>query len=387
MEFSCTMPKVIFGNGRIHELSNHAKGLGKKAFLALDPFLATTGFREEIESMLDSAGLKYFTFSDIQPNPSCFEIDTAGESAKKEACDFVIAVGGGSAIDFGKGIAVVAGNPGKSWEYTRRKDHTPREPGDETLPLIAVPTTAGTGSETTHFSVLSNPDLKEKSTIAHERIFPRIALVDPGLTVSMPAKLTALTGIDVLAHAIESYINIRATPFSGMVGIEAIRLVGRFLTEAVANGRNMRARESMAWASTLAGVAIGHANPTLPHALGQAAGGFIHAPHGGSVAACLPEIMKISYMADLQRFGEIAVALDPAAARLPVYERAEMSVVLVERLFRDIDCSVTFGDFGLKEEDIDRVTEIAMTGYFTGISLHPKVVGEEEIKRIYRACL
>ena len=203
----------------------------------------------------------------------------------------------------------------------------------------------------------------------------------------MPSKLTALTGIDVLAHAIESYINVKATPYSKMVGIEAIRLVGRYLPQASSNGRNMTARQHMAWASALAGIAIAHANPTLPHALGQAVGGYIHAPHGGSVAACLPEIMKISYMADLESFGEIATAMDPSVSELPMYQRAEKSVEFVERLFRDLDCSVRFSDFGLKEEHIERVTEIAMTGYFTGISLHPRVVDRDEIMRIYRACL
>ncbi|KKL10165.1 hypothetical protein LCGC14_2558580, partial [marine sediment metagenome] len=219
------------------------------------------------------------------------------------------------------------------------------------------------------------------------RIIPRVALVDPQLTVSMPSKLTALTGIDVLAHAIESFINIKATPFSKMVSIEAIRLVGMYLYRAVRNGRNMIARENMAWASTLAGIAIAHANPTLPHALGQAAGGYVHAPHGASVAACLLEILKISFMEDQKSFGEIALALDPSVRDLSPYEKAKESVTLVERLFKDIDCCVRFGDLGLKEEDIHRVTEIALTGYFTGINLHPKTADKEEIIRIYRACL
>ena len=143
----------------------------------------------------------------------------------------------------------------------------------------------------------------------------------------------------------------------------------------------------MAWASTLAGIAIAHANPTLPHALGQAAGGYVHAPHGASVAACLLEILKISFNEDQEGFGEIALALDPSVRDLSPYEKAEQSVTLVARLFKDIDCSVRFGDLGLKEEDIKRVTEIAMTGYFTGINLHPKIADKEEIIRIYRACL
>ncbi|HEB31222.1 MAG TPA: iron-containing alcohol dehydrogenase [Spirochaetes bacterium] len=387
LEFNCAMPKVTFGAGKINELGMLSKTLGKKAFLAVDPFLEKTGLSDELTEGLKKESIEVFKFSEIKPDPSCFAIDKAGSLAKEEACDFVIAVGGGSTLDFGKGIAVVAGNPGTSWQYTRRQDHTPKVPGENTLPIVSVPTTAGTGSEATHFSVLSNPEIREKSTIAHERIIPRVALVDPQLTVSMPSKLTALTGIDVLAHAIESFINIKATPFSKMVSIEAIRLVGMYLSRAVRNGRNMIARENMAWASTLAGIAIAHANPTLPHALGQAAGGYVHAPHGASVAACLLEILKISFMEDQKSFGEIALALDPSVRDLSPYEKAKESVTLVERLFKDIDCCVRFGDLGLKEEDIHRVTEIALTGYFTGINLHPKTADKEEIIRIYRACL
>jgi alcohol dehydrogenase class IV len=143
----------------------------------------------------------------------------------------------------------------------------------------------------------------------------------------------------------------------------------------------------MAWASTLGGIAIAHANPTLPHALGQAAGGYIHAPHGGSVAACLAQILRISYASDPERFAEIAVAMDPNVERQPLEAQAQQAALQVEKLLEEIQVNVRFGDFGMKAEDIDKVTEIALTGYFTGISCHPKQVTAEEIKQIYRDCL
>jgi 1,3-propanediol dehydrogenase len=143
----------------------------------------------------------------------------------------------------------------------------------------------------------------------------------------------------------------------------------------------------MAWASTLAGIAIAHSNPTLPHALGQAAGGFVHVPHGASIAACLPHIIRLSYDADAQSFAELAVALDPSSRDLPTDQRAERSADLFARLFEDINLKVRFSDFGLKAEDIPRVARIALTGYFTGISLHPKQVDAAQIEEIYRACL
>ncbi len=385
--FHANVPKIVFGPGRLEEVGGMMEEIGKKVFLAVDPFLVTTGLNERISRILAAEGIEVEEFSRIEPNPDCVKVDEAAEAASKTNCDCIVAVGGGSAIDFGKAVAVVAGNGGNSWEYTRRKDHTPKVPGPKTLPLVAIPTTAGTGSETTHFSVLSNTKLREKSTIAHERIFPKIALVDPELTYSMPRGLTALTGTDVLAHAIEALINMNASPFARMVALEAIRLTAEYLPRAAANGRNTEARDQMAWASTLAGIAIAHSNPTLPHALGQAAGGYCHSAHGASVAACLVRILEMSYTADLERFAALAEALDPAAAELPLYERAEASVLLVERLLSDIGVTVTFGELGLKEEDIDKVAQIALTGYFTGISLHPRQVDEEEIRQIYRDCL
>jgi alcohol dehydrogenase class IV len=386
-EFQCIVPRMLFGSGRRRELGEQAARLGRRAFLALDPFLESSGARGELETLLEGAGVSTVAFSGIEPDPDCFGADRAGSIAREKGCDLVVAVGGGSAIDFGKGVAVVAANPGTAWEYTRRKDHTPRVPGESTLPVIAVPTTAGTGSEMTHFAVFSNSRIREKSTIVSERIFPKLALVDAELTYTCPPRLTALTGVDVLAHSIEAYINVNASPWARLVSLEAIRRVGVFLRRAVADGTDSEARQEMAWASVLAGMAIAHANPTLPHALGQAAGGYLHAPHGASVAACLPEVMRVSAGAAPRVFAEVAAALDPDTARLSEARRAERCTALVEGLFRDIGVTVRLGDFGLKEEDIERVTQIAMTGYFTGISQHPTQVDAEGIKRIYRACL
>ncbi len=386
-EFRFRVPIVEFGSGKRRELPALLQGMGTRAFFTLDPYLSQSGTGDETAALLKEAGIDTVTYTGIDPDPDCFGVDEAAKVAREESCDMVIAAGGGSAIDFGKGVAVIAKNPGTCWSYTRRRDHTPNTPGPDTLPVIALPSTAGTGSEMTHYAVFTNPKLREKSTIVHDRIVPRIAVIDPELTFSCPPKLTALTGIDALAHAIEAYVNISASPFAKMVAIEAIRLCARFLPAVVSNGTNWEARERMAWASALGGIAIAHSNPTLPHAIGQAAGGFVHAPHGASVACCLVEIMRISCHSDLERFSEIALALDPSTRSLPLNERAEASSSLTARLLRDIGVDVRFSQFGLSEKDIEKVSDIAMTGYFTGISLHPKQVDRTEIIRILHACL
>jgi alcohol dehydrogenase class IV len=385
--FQCFLPKVLFGCGELQNIANYVSAYGQKIFLAVDPFLARSGFGDRVVSLLSDVAQEVVVFSEIDPDPDCFGVDAAAEIARQKKCDLVIALGGGSTIDFGKGVAVMATHPGTCWEYTRRKDHTPREPQSSTLPVIAIPTTAGTGSEITHYAVFSNSKIKEKSTIVSERIIPRLALVDPELTYSCPKQLTALSGVDVLAHSIEAYINIHASPWVRLVALEAIRLVAAFLPLVVKNGEDRQARQKMAWASTLGGIAIAHANPTLPHALGQAAGGFIHAPHGGSVAACLAQILRISYASDPKHFAEIALAMEPDVQKIPVEEQAQQAAVLVEKLLDQIQVNVRFGDFGMRAEDIDKITEIALTGYFTGISCHPKPVTAEEIKQIYLDCL
>ena len=385
--FKCSLPQVFFGCGEFQNIGSYAADYGQKAFLVIDPYLAQAGFGERAMSLLQDVAIEAVVYSEIDPDPDCFGVDSAAAIAGKSGCDLVIALGGGSTLDFGKGVAVMATNPGTCWEYTRRKDHTPREPQASTLPVIAVPSTAGTGSEITHYAVFSNSDIKEKSTIVSERIIPRLAVVDPELTYSCPRQLTALSGVDVLAHSIEAYINIHASPWVRLVALEAIRLVAAYLPAAVKDGGDHEARQKMSWASTLGGMAIAHANPTLPHALGQAAGGYIHAPHGGSVAACLAQILRISYASAPQRFAEIAAAMEPDAKKQPLEIQAERAAALVEKFFEEIGVNVRFSDFGMKAEDIDRITEIALTGYFTGISCHPKQVTAEEIKQIYLDCL
>lgn len=387
-ELKCYLPvKVVFGNGKLRELGDYVKNYGDKVFLAIDPYLDKIGLGDEIIALLKKSSIETIKYADIEPNPVCFGVDKATQIAKKEESQVVIGIGGGSTIDFAKGVAIIATHPGKCWDYAERTDQEVLRPTDKTLPIIAIPTTAGTGSEVTLYAVFSNPDIKEKSTIFSDKIFPKVTIVDPELMYSMPPRLTALTGIDALSHAIESYINIHANSYSKMLAIESIKLVAEYLPAAVANGKNKEARGKMAWASTLAGMAIAHVGTVLPHALGQPVSGFCGAPHGGSIASCLAKILEFSFTADFNRFAEVAEAMDPTVKCLPLREKAEKSAELVQRLLKDTNSEVTFSDFGLREEDIDKVTNIALTAYFMDIDNHPKQVTKEDIKRLYRECI
>jgi alcohol dehydrogenase class IV len=384
--FKGRIPQFEFGEGVLTNIGKLAVKYGGKTILAIDPFLDSGETGKRIMGYLKDEGIDVIKFTGIEPNPSCFTIDTAGQIAKDEGVQSVIAVGGGSAIDFGKAVAVVAVNDGSSWDYTERADHEIRRP-ETTLPIIAVPTTSGTGSETTPFSVLNNTSIKEKSTIVSDHIYASAVLIDPELMYSMPRRLTASTGFDAFAHCLESYISLAANPFSRVVAREGMRIVAEYLPQAVANGSNKKAREKMAWASAMGGSAISAIGVTLPHSLGQPVGGFRGAPHGESVAACMVEVLKISYMSDPQTFADITDLLDPSYASTSVRKRAAACPELVQDLLNTIELNVRFSDFGLGPQDIDKVTSIALTGYYFDIKCHPRAVDEKDIKALYLRCL
>lgn len=386
--FKGHIPQVVFGEGALSEIGVMAKKYGNKAILTIDPYLDKCGISDKVESSLNESGVTITKWTNISPNPSCFLADEAGEMAKEFGAEMIIAIGGGSAIDFGKAVSVVAMNPGKSWEYTERSDH----PGgikrpENTLPVIAVPTTSGTGSESTPFSVLNNTEIHEKSTIVNDAIYVKQAIVDPELMVTMPSRLTASTGFDAFAHCIESYISLAATPFSKMVAKEGMKIIAEYLPKALADGNDKDAREKMAWGSLLGGSAIGTIGVTLPHSLGQPVGGFCNAPHGESVAACMVEVLRDSYESNPDVFAEITDILNPEGVERSVEERAAACPEEVQKFLDKIGVNVRFRDFGLTEADIPKVTSIALTGYYFDIKCHPKTVTEEDIVDLYKRCL
>jgi alcohol dehydrogenase class IV len=384
--FRCHLPRTEFGAGRLEELGDLAGQLGQRALLAIDPYLEQIWLGDRVDGILGDAGITAIRFSDIQPNPSCFGADEAASLARESEVEFVIAVGGGSTIDFGKGVAVLAANPGTCWQYTERSDHEVLRPA-RVLPIVAVPTTSGTGSEATHYAVFNNPAIREKSTIVSPKVFPVLALVDPALTYSMPSSLTASTGFDALAHAIEAVISVHTTPFARLTGIEAIGLIARHLPTAVNDGIHTEARAAMSWAAVLAGAAIASGGVALPHAIAQPVSGLTGAPHGASISACMTTILSFSYEAAPEQFAAVAEALQPTNGALPIHEQARLCPTLVESLMDQIGLRVRFSDFGMTEADIDKATHIALTGYSCDIECHPMPVSEEDIKRVYRECL
>ncbi|MCD6155518.1 MAG: iron-containing alcohol dehydrogenase [Candidatus Atribacteria bacterium] len=374
--------RVMFGWGEIRSVGKVVKEYGKKALIVADPFLKDT-VAEEVRSELQKNGIESIIFSDVVPNPPSEKIDAGAALAKDSKCEVIVGIGGGSALDTAKGIAVVAGSGGSSWDYVFRSDHEVHTPAKSTLPIIAIPTTAGTGSEVTRYAVITNTKLKEKSTIIHPRIFPKVAVVDPSLTVTMSPHLTATTGFDAFAHAVEAFISKKSNPYSNLVAIEAIRLLVKNLPVAVADGENAEARIKVAYSATLAGIAISHAGTALPHAIGQAIGGRYNAPHGATLAGCFLEVMKRTFIAAPEKFADLLEAMGEKAPEMSIRMKAEKAVEIIERFVNDIGLrDIKFSRYGMKKEDIDNIVESIFKGYKQDVDVHPKKFTREELKEL-----
>lgn len=219
--------QLHIGEGIRRQLGQIAAPYGKKAFIALDPFLKGTQTEKELIEDLSQYGISTVVFSDIVPNPRHTSIDEGAEQCRQEGCELVIAIGGGSAIDTAKAIALTAKWGGKCWDYTERQGENVRRPQGPGLPLIAIPTTAGTGTEATQFAVINNPEQVRKCTIITPYLYPKIAMIDPELMQTIPPQLTALTGIDTFAHAFEAYICKGHNSFSDALALHAMELFAR----------------------------------------------------------------------------------------------------------------------------------------------------------------
>jgi len=310
MEFRFHSPTEIrFGLGTLAELGHMAKRYGSTALLVSGPGREYGQTLESARDSLQRAGVEVIRYNQVVPNPTVDVVDRGARIAHKNRCQVVVAVGGGSAIDTGKGIAVAATHPGSVWDYMFFQD---REPTEDTLPIVAVPTTSGTGSHTTLYAVITNTEHKVKSGIGNPNIFPRCAIVDPTLMISLPARLTACTGFDAFSHAFESYVNVSATPMTDILAMEAIRLIAKHLPAAIEDGEDIEARTNLAWADTLAGVCISNAGTTLPHAMGQPISGhFPQVSHGESLAAIYPAFLRYTCGAAPEKFiavGEVLYA-------------------------------------------------------------------------------
>ncbi len=298
-----TTPRLMaIGGGALAELPATLARLGvTKPLIVTDPYIRGYGILDRATALLDDARIRWQVFADTVPDPTTAVIETGAQILDQGDFDSLVAIGGGSSIDTAKGISVLAANGGKMRDYK-----VPNEIPKAGLPIVAIPTTAGTGSEVTRFTVVTDTETDEKMLIAGLACCPLAAIVDYELTLSMPYRLTADTGIDSLTHAIEAYVSRRASPYSDGLAKQAMGLIARNIRAACAEPDNHQAREAMMLGATTAGMAFSNASVALVHGMSRPIGAFFHVPHGLSNAMLLPEITAFSAPAALDRYADCA---------------------------------------------------------------------------------
>ncbi len=377
------MPPVsIMGVGCLEDIADYIKPMGfKKALIVSDKVLVQIQLIKKLTDVLEKIDVQYVIFDGAQPNPTVGNVNDGLKLLQDNQCDFVVSFGGGSPHDCAKGIALVAANGGKIEDYEGvNKSAKPQ------MPLIAVNTTSGTASQMTRFCIITDESRHIKMAIVDWHTTPVIAVDDADLMVAMPPSLTAATGMDALTHAVEAYVSIIATPVTDCAAIKAIELISGYLRRAVADGKDMEAREMMTYAEYLAGVAFNNASLGYVHAMAHQLGGFYDLPHGVCNAILLPAVEDYNAKVVPERFVDIAKAMGKDVAGLTVEQAAAAALAAIRQLSADIGIPAGLKDLkGFKESDISTLASNALKDAcgFT----NPKQATQEEIENIFRAAI
>ncbi len=381
--FSFYVPvKLVFGEGSLNQAGEQVSAFGKKALIVTTGnFFKENGLVNRLQNILKKDGVDSVHFSEVDPNPLNTQIDAGAALAKRMGVDVVIGLGGGSAIDAAKGMAIALGHDRPIWDFCIGDDI--QEITDRTFPIVAITTTSGTGSEGTQWAVITNQGKNMKPGIGSDYTFAKVAIVDPELMVSMPPKITASTGFDVLAHSIEAYTSTLATPVTDMMCEKAIRLVGKYLRRAVKNGEDREARNGMAFANTMAGFSIAVGIVTVCHGLAHSVGGVVGTTHGETLAAMTPQTMRFSMKANPDKFKNIGMFLRDEYINIGQYQ-LEDSVEEVEELIKDIGLDNGLTSLGVKEEHIEEIADGVINYMGGSIEIDPMDLSKEDLIEIIK---
>jgi alcohol dehydrogenase class IV len=371
--------ELRFGPGRVREVGQEAARFGRRCLLVTaKAWPGVEAVYEGVKASLRQAGVEVAHFDGVQPNPTTDIVTGGAAMAKAFRADVIVGLGGGSSMDSAKAIAVEATHPGTAWDYLFYK--TP-QPDQRTLPVVAVTTTSGTGSQVTQVAVVTNPARRDKSALYNSLLYPRVAIVDPELMLAVPPHLTASTGFDTFTHAFESFLHCGASPYTDLMALEALRLVVRHLTVAVQDGSDLAARTALAWADTLAGLCIANAGVTLPHGIGMAIGGmYPHVMHGEALAVVYPAIARHTSRFAVEKYARLARLLEPALSTVADEAAAEQCSGALDLFLREIGMSLTLAGLKVPREELPRLAEQSMV--LPDYKNHPKVVTVDEVGRI-----
>lgn len=376
MDFNYFLPvNIVFGCGKVNQAGTLAKPYGKRALIVTGRSSAKkSGLYDKVKNSLEAEGIEAFLYDKVQQNPLTTTAIEGAEFAKQNACDMVVAIGGGSIMDCSKCIAFLAVNDGDINDYIFNRLHS-----DDALPVVTIPTTCGTGSEGNGFGVLTNPDNGDKKSLRCNAIVPKVSIVDPECMMTMPKRVLASVGFDALCHNIEAYTTKIAQPFTDALSIYAIKLIAENLVKVYNDTSYVEGWENISVASTIGGMVINTAGVTLAHGMEHPASGLKDIVHGQGLAALTPAVIEASYKGNAEKFAEISKLLGGTGA--------EDCADRVRALLKELDLDVTLSDLGIEEKDIPWMAENCMKVSAAGIKCNPVEFTQEEIAEIYRKAL
>jgi alcohol dehydrogenase len=353
-------PAAYLGSGAVAKLPGILGGTGSDAAVVItDAALTATPVVACVAAVLDAAGIPATIFGGVQPNPTTADLaagaDAVSAAGRVGAGVALIAVGGGSAIDAAKGIAIAAVNPqrGRDLDYRGQFAH-------RALPIVAIPTTAGTGAETNAFGVVTDLQTRRKFYVGHASSLPMAAILDPDLTIGLPPTVTAATGMDALTHALESYLSVRANPWSDGIALQVIRMIGAHLPRAYADGGDREARTQMLLAAHMAGIGMATTGLGLCHAIGHAIGGRFGVAHGVALTAVLPQVLRFNALTRAERLASVAFALDVGDASRDAGWNAGAAVDAVAGLASQVGMAQGLAGLGITGADFGQLAADAL---------------------------
>jgi len=384
-QYNWGAPTIEFGRSKVEKVGEIAKNMGAKMILVVtDKGIVKAGICKKVTDSLESAGVEYQVFDKVQPNPLDTIVEEGVQVAKEIKCDMIIGLGGGSSIDTAKAISLIVTNPGSIRDYEVRTAADIGKIKNHPLPLITIPTTSGTGSEANFWAIVTNSERWNKMSIGGPApypggpcIAPRVAIVDPELTVTLPPSQTAFTGADAFAHALEAYTANVANPISDALSEYAMRIIAEYLPIAYTNGKDIEAREMMSLAACLGGIAFANSDCAGIHALGEALGGLYGnppkpvIPHGVCCGLFMPWMVEYNYRTNPVKFAKIAQILGEKVEGLPLWEAAEKSVDAIKKFLATLDMPRSLKELGVKEEDLPAIAERTMWNVSVGSNPRP----------------
>ena len=382
MSYKFFMPAIsLMGADCLKDAGDQVGELGfKKALIVTDKVLGQIGIVKKVTDVLDNKNIEYAIYDETKPNPTVKNVNDGLALLKEKECDFVISLGGGSAHDCAKGIALLATNGGEIKDYEGvDKSKKPQ------LPMVGINTTAGTGSEMTLFVIITDEERHIKMALVDKHLTPIIAVNDPMLMLAMPKSLTAATGMDALTHAIEAYVSTAATPITDACAEKAIELISNYLVNAVENGQDVEARDMMAYAEYLAGMAFNNASLGYVHAMAHQLGGFYNLPHGVCNAILLPHVQEYNKSTSASRLAKIAKIMGGNIEGLTDEQGADLCIDMIKSLSQTIGIPEGLGVLGVKESDFETLATNALND---ACSLtNPRKGNLEEVIAIFKKAM